>query len=58
MTEPKILKCFLDGDALCIVRGDFVDLQESEYVFITLNTNEWVAVNDLGEKEWSKAEEE
>ena len=33
---PKKLKCFLDGNALCIIRDDFINLQESECLFITL----------------------
>ena len=33
----KRLVCYLDGDALCIVRKDFENLQESPAVFIDLN---------------------
>ena len=28
------MKCYSDGDALCIVMDDFKDLQESEAIFI------------------------
>jgi len=28
------MKCFIDGDQLCIVRDDFVNLQESFALFI------------------------
>jgi len=35
--ERTELRCFLDGDALCIVNSDFVDLQESEALFATLD---------------------
>ena len=30
------LRCFLDGNSLCIVKEDFVDIQESEAFFIEL----------------------
>ena len=30
------MKCFIDGDQLCIVRDDFINLQESTAVFIEL----------------------
>lgn len=30
----KKLNCFIDGDSLCITRDDFVNLQESDAVFI------------------------
>ncbi len=35
MSEKSI--CFLDGNALCIVNEDFVNIQESPCMFITLN---------------------
>ena len=28
------MKAFVDGDAICIVKENFVDLQESEAVFV------------------------
>ena len=34
--EPKKLICFLDGDNLCIVDSDFINLQESKAMFIEL----------------------
>ncbi len=33
------LLCFLDGDHLCVVNSDFVDIQESKGVFIYLNSS-------------------
>ena len=33
------LLCFLDGDHLCIVNSNFVDIQESEATFIKLNSS-------------------
>lgn len=30
------LRCFLDGDILCIVKNDFVNLQESDVFFLAL----------------------
>ena len=35
----KKLRCFLDGNRLCVVADDFVDLQESDAVFIELFTH-------------------
>ena len=35
--EEKKLVCFLDGDSLCIVKSDFINLQESPNMFIKLN---------------------
>jgi hypothetical protein len=32
------MKCFVDGDQVCVVHDDFVDLQESPVVFVPLNT--------------------
>ena len=32
------MKCFVDGDQICIVRDDFVDLQESPAFFIPLDS--------------------
>jgi len=28
------LNCYLDGDSLCIIKNNFINLQESEAVFI------------------------
>ena len=30
------MKCFIDGNCLCVVRDDFINLQESEAQFIEL----------------------
>ena len=35
MTEER-LECFLDGQALCIVENDFVNLQESDSIFLPI----------------------
>ena len=32
------MKCFKDGDQLCIIRDDFINLQESKIVFIDLDS--------------------
>ncbi|HSV42322.1 MAG TPA: ParB/RepB/Spo0J family partition protein, partial [Methanomassiliicoccales archaeon] len=39
-SEIKMARCFLDGNALCIVWDDFVNIQESEAVFVELNKAE------------------
>ena len=39
-------KCFLDGNALCVVGKDFTNLQGSKALFITLDENQ---LNALGE---------
>ena len=44
--ENKI-NCFLDGKLLCIVRKDFINLQESECVFIELDPEILKEVEDL-----------
>ena len=31
-----VLRCFLDGDALCITKEDFTNIQESDVAFIGL----------------------
>ena len=33
----KKLICYLDGDALCIIKKDFINLHESESIFLVLN---------------------
>lgn len=42
------MKVYLDGNALCVVKDDFVNLQESEAFFVEL-TPEKI-------KEWKKFE--
>ena len=42
-----VLKCFIDGNALCIVRNDFIDLQESEAIFVDLTHKIILALNKL-----------
>ncbi len=41
------LVCYLDGDSLCIVRKDFVDLQESRSVFVDLDSDELKEIQGL-----------
>lgn len=45
MIPKGALRCFLDGDALCIVKDDFEDLEASDARFIKLSTLDlaWVA---------------
>jgi hypothetical protein len=38
--QQKMLRCFLDGTALCIVTDEFTDLQESDVMFIDLTPNQ------------------
>ncbi len=49
ITELKkmSLKCFIDGNALCIVGNNFINLQESEAVFIDLTPKIILALNKL-----------
>jgi hypothetical protein len=44
---PKKLQCYLDGNALCIVGLDFINLQESEAMFITLTEAQIAEFNAL-----------
>lgn len=37
MTE---LKCFIDGNALCITTENFINLQESDAVFVELTSKQ------------------
>lgn len=41
------MKCYLDGNALCIVNEDFEDLQVSPAVFIILNKQQIKEINKL-----------
>jgi hypothetical protein len=34
------LRCFLDGNALCVVGENFINLQESEAIFIALKSKD------------------
>lgn len=44
------MKCFVDGDQVCVVHDDFVNLQESPAVFVPLDTElgQQLATGDLG----------
>lgn len=43
----KKLVCYLDGNSLCIVKKDFINLQESESVFIELKEHQIQEINKL-----------
>jgi len=45
------MKCFIDGNKLCIVRNDFVDLQESEAVFMPIGETETGMLKQLSKNE-------
>ena len=34
--QLKLLRCFLDGDALCICTEEFTNIQISDVMFVTL----------------------
>ena len=40
-------QCFLDGNALCIVRDNFVNLQEDDAVFVTPDVDELIEVEQF-----------
>ncbi len=40
-------KCFIDGDLLCIVGEKFVNLQESESLFIVITEKERRKIEEL-----------
>ena len=44
------LKCFLDGNALCVVKEGFTNLQESDAIFLELNKADLRTL-----KKWKKA---
>lgn len=41
------LKCFIDGNCLCIVGEKFINLQESDAVFIGLTSEQDDKIKDL-----------
>jgi len=41
------MKCFIDGDSLCIVADDFIDLQESKAFFIKLDEAQIAWIKDI-----------
>lgn len=43
----KKLNCFIDGNALCVVDGDFIDLQESATIFIDLTEEELAIIKSF-----------
>ena len=43
-------KCYLDGNALCIVPKDFINLQESKSIFIKLTDEQIKEFNNLDKK--------
>ena len=46
MQKDKLI-CFLDGDAICIVNNDFLNIQSDLSVFIPLNKKEIKEINEL-----------
>ena len=38
--SPRRMKCFLDGNSLCVVRENFKDLQESPSMFLDLTKDQ------------------
>ncbi len=43
------LRCFIDGNALCIVKEDFVNIQVSEIVFVDLTSEQIKEIKELSE---------
>ena len=41
------MKCFIDGDNLCVTEDNFVDVQESKCVFIELSQKQLKELNEL-----------
>lgn len=41
------MKAFLDGNALCITKDDFVNLQESDCVFISLGKQQHRKIREM-----------
>ena len=41
------LNCYLDGNALCIVKNDFINLQESPAMFIELSPKQIKQFNKI-----------
>ena len=48
------LRCYVDGDELCIVKKDFVDLQESDAIFIPLTTVQILTLKTFKEQKSTK----
>ncbi len=46
----KTMKCFIDGDHLCITKDDFINLQESDAVFVSLNEKDIERIEELMEE--------
>lgn len=43
------MKCEIDGDCLCVTNDYFINLQESDAVFIHLTEKQIIDINALGE---------
>lgn len=41
------MKCFRDGNQLCVVRDDFVNLEESPVVFVPLTSEQMAEIDQL-----------
>ena len=48
------MKCFIDGDQLCITKDDFINLQESEAVFIPISKEDITKIEELKETKYYK----
>lgn len=44
------LKCFIDGNCLCIVKNDFINLQESEVIFLDLSNANLKIINNFAKR--------
>jgi len=45
--EKEKLVCYLDGDSLCVVRPDFINLQESPAIFLDLSNQDLRAIEEM-----------
>lgn len=54
----KYLNVFLDGNALCITKPDFINLQESDAIFIELTPEQLEQIEDAQSSTAGKTEKE
>ncbi len=47
----KPMHCYLDGTALCVVNKNFINLHESDAVFIELTEEQWGKIEQLQMRE-------
>lgn len=43
----KTMKCFIDGDHLCVVKDDFINLQESPAMFLKLSEEDTILLKNM-----------